>query len=369
MTASPSAPPPALTTDALQDLERVLRTLLTPLDHADWITWRAAAHRDLLTLPGVDAVSMHTPLQEGPAAWLVPHVDRLSLQRFATELLPHDIAEPRLIQSGLEVAHQAQLVDRATLERNVVYAEFVVPHQLQDTALTRQDFGGPGPARLWFTGRSPTPWEPDTARLAVIRAVLPAFRAGLAMWHRVGAQRAELGRVLDGVRDALLLYDWTGELLHANPSAVRLVEGTGGSRLRAAAQEIAWALATLLRRGQPGEVTRDVPAGPTVFRLRGTFAPAAMMGRDPGVLVTIEGQAVAPLGDAELRARYRLTAREISVARLVAEGLSNQEIADRLGVSFFTARNHVERVLARLGAGNRARVGPMLRGEGNVLRS
>jgi DNA-binding NarL/FixJ family response regulator len=81
------------------------------------------------------------------------------------------------------------------------------------------------------------------------------------------------------------------------------------------------------------------------------------------VLVTMEREAVAPLNDAELRSRYRLTTREISVARLVAEGLSNQEIADRLGVSFFTARNHVERVLSRLGAGNRTRVGALLRGE------
>ena len=43
--------------------------------------------------------------------------------------------------------------------------------------------------------------------------------------------------------------------------------------------------------------------------------------------------------------------------------LSVEEIADRLGVRFFTARNHVERLLPKLGASNRTRVGALLRGE------
>ena len=61
---------------------------------------------------------------------------------------------------------------------------------------------------------------------------------------------------------------------------------------------------------------------------------------------------------------------EIQVARLIAEGLSNNEIADRLGVRFFTARNHVERTLAKLQVASRHRVGPLLRNElATVTRS
>ena len=37
--------------------------------------------------------------------------------------------------------------------------------------------------------------------------------------------------------------------------------------------------------------------------------------------------------------------------------------AERLGVSYFTARNHVERVLSKLGVANRSRVGAVLRNE------
>ena len=50
------------------------------------------------------------------------------------------------------------------------------------------------------------------------------------------------------------------------------------------------------------------------------------------------------------------------VIAFITQGLSNQEIADKLGVSFFTARNHVERLLVKLGLGGRARVAALLNG-------
>ena len=43
-----------------------------------------------------------------------------------------------------------------------------------------------------------------------------------------------------------------------------------------------------------------------------------------------------------------LTLRQAEVALLIAEGRSNPEIAGRLGISRFTARNHAEQILARL---------------------
>ena len=67
-----------------------------------------------------------------------------------------------------------------------------------------------------------------------------------------------------------------------------------------------------------------------------------------------------PLTDEELRDRYGLTARQVSVARLMAEGCSNAEIATRLSVSYFTARNHAEQVLAKFGVPARAAIGALL---------
>jgi DNA-binding NarL/FixJ family response regulator len=50
----------------------------------------------------------------------------------------------------------------------------------------------------------------------------------------------------------------------------------------------------------------------------------------------------------------RLTDREREVLALVAEGLTNEEIANRLYLSPATARTHVSRILTKLDARNRA---------------
>ena len=51
-----------------------------------------------------------------------------------------------------------------------------------------------------------------------------------------------------------------------------------------------------------------------------------------------------------------LTAREFEVARCVADGLTNVEIAAELGITPKTAASHVEHILAKLGVGRRAEI-------------
>ncbi|MFV9454550.1 response regulator transcription factor [Rhodococcus sp. NM-2] len=55
-------------------------------------------------------------------------------------------------------------------------------------------------------------------------------------------------------------------------------------------------------------------------------------------------------------ASTRLTKRERQVADLIAEGLTNQAIADRLVISPRTAQGHVEHILAKLGFTSRTQV-------------
>ena len=49
-----------------------------------------------------------------------------------------------------------------------------------------------------------------------------------------------------------------------------------------------------------------------------------------------------------------LTGREIEVLQLLARGLSNKEIAERLVISRKTASHHVEHIYAKTGTANRA---------------
>jgi len=48
-----------------------------------------------------------------------------------------------------------------------------------------------------------------------------------------------------------------------------------------------------------------------------------------------------------------MTQRETQVLKYVAAGLSNKQIARRLGISEKTVRNHLSRVFHKLGATNR----------------
>jgi DNA-binding CsgD family transcriptional regulator len=68
--------------------------------------------------------------------------------------------------------------------------------------------------------------------------------------------------------------------------------------------------------------------------------------RDLGVATGQPAQSVPPDG---------LTEREVDVLRLVADGLSNREIGDRLFISQNTAANHIRSILMKIGAPNRTR--------------
>jgi DNA-binding CsgD family transcriptional regulator len=53
---------------------------------------------------------------------------------------------------------------------------------------------------------------------------------------------------------------------------------------------------------------------------------------------------------------HPLTSREFEVARRIAEGLTNAELADELSISPKTASSHVEHILAKLGVSRRAEI-------------
>jgi NarL family two-component system response regulator LiaR len=57
--------------------------------------------------------------------------------------------------------------------------------------------------------------------------------------------------------------------------------------------------------------------------------------------------------DEERRERLRITRRELEVLELMAQGMSNREIAERLFVSENTVKTHSSRVFDKLGAKRR----------------
>jgi DNA-binding NarL/FixJ family response regulator len=107
-----------------------------------------------------------------------------------------------------------------------------------------------------------------------------------------------------------------------------------------------------LRAGASGFLLKDVPAEQLIAAIRSVAAGDALI--DPSVTRRLIGtftRALRPArvpGGAVPERLAVLTARELEVLRLIAEGLSNSEIAARLVVEDSTIKTHVGRVLTKL---------------------
>jgi len=85
---------------------------------------------------------------------------------------------------------------------------------------------------------------------------------------------------------------------------------------------------------------------------------AALLASVPGLRLARPGEvadvALVPARASEqAREDAALTARELEVLALLAEGASNKEIARRLGISVHTAKFHVDQLLDKLDATGR----------------
>ncbi len=69
--------------------------------------------------------------------------------------------------------------------------------------------------------------------------------------------------------------------------------------------------------------------------------------------MTVEPDTSEPGSQLGIDHHEPLTERELEILRLVCQGMSNQEIADRLALSVGTVKTHVHSIFGKLGARDR----------------
>jgi DNA-binding NarL/FixJ family response regulator len=112
-----------------------------------------------------------------------------------------------------------------------------------------------------------------------------------------------------------------------------------------------------LRAGASGFLGKGVEAGELqeairiVARGEALLSPAATKG-----LITRFLTAPGAAADHTPEQLKVLTGREREIMTMVAGGLTNDDIADRLGISRMTAKTHVNRAMLKLGAHDRAQL-------------
>ena len=110
-----------------------------------------------------------------------------------------------------------------------------------------------------------------------------------------------------------------------------------------------------LRIGASGFLVKSTEPAELLHAVRVVTAGDALL--SPGVTKRLVAEfAQRAKNPASTPALEALTDREREVMGLVAEGLSNEEIAERLVVSPATAKTHVSRAMVKLGARDRAQL-------------
>ena len=179
----------------------------------------------------------------------------------------------------------------------------------------------------------------DDAARAIYDALSPfAEELGVSSTLAV-ASMGSVSRYLGQL--ATLMRDWPQAEADFARALRRNMET--GARGEVAETRFDWATA-LLRHGQARDQER------ASAMLEAAARGAAELGMEPLARRARDALASLKAGPSPL------TSRELEIAALVAEGMTNKEVATRLRLSVRTAENHLLNVMNKLGLDNRAQV-------------
>ncbi|MDK8482319.1 response regulator transcription factor [Corynebacterium sp. MSK105] len=120
-----------------------------------------------------------------------------------------------------------------------------------------------------------------------------------------------------------------------------------------------------LRAGAAGFLLKSTPPESLMAAVRAAAAGQPLLSRQVvDKLVSMQEPALDDAHSHHTRTARnrlgRLSSREREIAELVAQGLNNQEIADRLVVSMATVKSHMQHILKKIGGTSRVHIAIMV---------
>jgi DNA-binding NarL/FixJ family response regulator len=127
---------------------------------------------------------------------------------------------------------------------------------------------------------------------------------------------------------------------------------------------------TAIRRGARGYVLQNASAADVVAAVR-TVAEghAVCPPHYTEVLFDFVATQTAELPNSQKHAHWGLTRREQQLIPLIGRGLSNKEIANHFNISEQTVKNHIHRILRKVGVVDRLSIYQVFQNEGPLARA
>ncbi len=177
----------------------------------------------------------------------------------------------------------------------------------------------------------------------------PVVRAGLTALLSVQPGLVVVGEAADGAEAVRLTAELAPDVVLCD---LRLGEGPDGVQVT---RTVEAAVLILTTYDHDADLVRAVEAGAAGYLLKDADPAdiaAAIRAAARGDSV-LGPQLTRRVTDAMRVRRAALSARELEVLALVADGLSNRDIARRLVVSEATVKTHLNHAFGKLGADNR----------------
>jgi len=253
-----------------------------------------------------------------------------------------------------------------TLERTSYYQnvlrELEADHVLH--AIVRDPVNGFGQLSL-YRPRSARPFSP--ADRQAIKRVLHYIAHAIAAHDRPGSEAMGRPQFVDSDIEALLIVRGNGDIEHASGAGRHLLLMAAGDNVNpstiAGGAVGAKALLERLhqevvavyrgREAAPAPPRRFIENAWGRFALRSYALSDNPLARDARFAVHITRQEPALLKLAEAVRCFPLSPQQAEVALLLARGLTNADIAERMNVSLNTASYHVKQLFMKLDVHNR----------------